>query len=197
VEPGDCYVVPAGTPHAIGAGVFMMELMEPTDWAVRCETVNAGVTLPPEACFMGLGLEACLDIFDYRAHPLDAVRENFQQHTRVLRETAGCIETEVIGSAWHRYFRLHRINGNGDGDWVGNELMLAIVTKGQGRLSGGSNACQARAGQTWLLPGAAPHWRWQNESVEWEILLAKLPRRPDSSSVSNSNPGQMRSPAQH
>ena len=69
VQPGDCYVVPAGTPHAIGAGVFMMELMEPTDWVVRCETTNAGLTLPPEACFMGLDLETCLEIFDYRAIP--------------------------------------------------------------------------------------------------------------------------------
>ena len=65
VQPGDCYVVPAGTPHAIGAGIFMMELQEPTDWVVRCETVNAGLALPPEACFMGLDLEACLDVFDY------------------------------------------------------------------------------------------------------------------------------------
>src|ERR1051326_5171354 len=68
VKAGDCYVVPAGTPHAIGAGVFMVELMEPTDWVVRCEVVTAGLALSPDACFMGIGLDACLDVFDYRAY---------------------------------------------------------------------------------------------------------------------------------
>ena len=31
VEPGDCVYVPAGTPHAIGEGVFMVEVQEPSD----------------------------------------------------------------------------------------------------------------------------------------------------------------------
>ena len=65
VKAGDCYVVPAGTPHAIGEGVFMVELMEPTDWVVRCETVTAGVALSPEACFMGIGLERSLGDFRF------------------------------------------------------------------------------------------------------------------------------------
>ena len=29
VDPGDCVYVPAGTPHAIGEGVFMVEVQEP------------------------------------------------------------------------------------------------------------------------------------------------------------------------
>jgi hypothetical protein len=31
------------------------------------------------------------------------------------------------------------------------------------------------AGQTWLLPGSAPHWQWLKPRGDWEILLAKLP----------------------
>src|SRR5262249_59262201 len=31
VGPGDCVYVPAGTPHAIGEGVFMVEGQEPSD----------------------------------------------------------------------------------------------------------------------------------------------------------------------
>jgi mannose-6-phosphate isomerase len=32
VKPGDVYVVPGGLPHAIGNGVLMVEIMEPTDF---------------------------------------------------------------------------------------------------------------------------------------------------------------------
>jgi mannose-6-phosphate isomerase len=178
VRSGDCYVVPAGTPHAIGAGVFMMELMEPTDWVVRCETVNAGVTLPPEACFMGLDLETCLDIFDYRAHSLAEVRKTFQQPPRQISQSGSFLEEELIGPAWREFFRLHRLRGNGDASWSGNELMLLIVLKGGGILGAGTETREVRAGQTWLLPGSAPHWEWREPAGDWEILLAKLPAVP-------------------
>jgi mannose-6-phosphate isomerase len=175
VQPGDCYVVPAGTPHAIGAGVFMVELMEPTDWVVRCEAVNAGVVLPPEACFMGLDLETCLEIFDYRAHPLAEVRRSFQQQPRIVTHTASFTEEELIGPAWHEYFRLHRLRGSGDASWTGNELMLLIVVKGSGNLSTRADVREMCAGQTCLLPGAAAKWDWRSDGSAWEILLLKLP----------------------
>ncbi len=155
VKTGECYIVPAGTPHAIGAGIFMVELMEPTDWVVRCETVNAGFALSPEACFMGLGLDACLDVFDYSGYSIDDVRKKFQQYPRLLAQTGNSQEEEIIGPAWHRFFRLHRLRGTGPAEWPGNELMLAIILQGEGELSAGADACHCQQGQTWLLPGAA------------------------------------------
>lgn len=175
VQPGDCYVVPAGTPHAIGTGVFMVELMEATDWVVRCETVTAGLALTPEQCFMGIGLEACLDIFDYRACPLAEVRKKFQQQPRVLAKSDSFTEEELIGAAWHQFFRMHRLRGQADASWVGNELMLAIVLSGSGELSAGGEIQKVSGGQTWLLPGAATKWNWRNTGGAWEILLLKLP----------------------
>jgi mannose-6-phosphate isomerase len=175
VHPGDCYVVPAGTPHAIGAGVFMVELMEPTDWVVRCETVNAGLALTPDQCFMGLGLEACLDIFNYRAHPLAEVRKQFQQQPRALAKSDSFLEEEIIGKAWHNFFRLNRLRGNSDASWTGNVLMLAIVLSGSGELSAGGEIQNVTGGQTWLLPGSATKWDWRNAGGAWEILVLKLP----------------------
>lgn len=175
VQPGECYVVPAGTPHAIGAGVFMVELMEPTDWVVRCEQVNAGLTLPPEACFMGLDLETCLDVFDYRSRPVAEVRSAFQQQPRTLRQTGSFADEELISPAWHSFFRLHRLRGTGNAAWPGNELMLLIALKGAGELRTGTEVSAMRAGQTWLLPGAAQNWEWRSLIGDWEFLLAKLP----------------------
>lgn len=175
VQAGECYVVPAGIPHAIGAGVFMMELMEPTDWVVRCETVNAGLTLTPDQCFMGLDLDACLDIFDYRAYSIAEVRQTFQQPRHILRQVESFTEEELISPNWHEFFRLHRLSGNGNASWPGNELMLLIVLNGHGTLNAGNEAREMRAGQTWLLPGAAAKWDWRNLSGVWECLLAKMP----------------------
>jgi mannose-6-phosphate isomerase len=57
VAPGDCVFVPAGTPHSIGEGVFMVEVQEPSDLGVMLEWqgfVEAG------AATMGLDLETAL-----------------------------------------------------------------------------------------------------------------------------------------
>ncbi len=183
VQPGDCYVVPAGTPHAIGAGVFMVELMEPTDWVVRCETVTAGVKLTPDQCFMGLTLEQCLDIFDYRAHPVAEVRKTFQQAPRLLQKTDSFTEEELISPMWHEFFRLHRLRGHGPASWAGDELMLLIALKGSGELSAGAESRTIQAGQTWLLPGAGSQWIWRNQTPDWEYLLAKLPTTPQHSAA--------------
>jgi mannose-6-phosphate isomerase len=175
VQAGDCFVVPAGTPHAIGAGVFMVELMEPTDWVVRCEATNGGVTLTPDQCFMGLGLESCLDIFDYRAYSAAEVRQMFGQVPRTLRQGTAFTEEEIIRSPWHSFFRLHRLRGNGAADWSGGEMILLIAVTGRGRLGTAGASVAVSAGETWLLPGAAESWDWQPDSGPWEILLAKLP----------------------
>ena len=72
VKPGDCFVVPAGTPHAIGEGILMIELQEPTDWVVRCEFEVGGHVLPHAARYMSLDLEDVLEIFDYTAYSREA-----------------------------------------------------------------------------------------------------------------------------
>ncbi len=176
VKAGDCFVVPAGTPHAIGAGVFMVELMEPTDWVVRCETLNAGVTLPPEACFMGLTLEECLNIFDYRPYSHAEVKERFQQRPRRVNENESFVDEEIISPKWHRFFRLHRLSGGGTAEWKGEEMLLIIAKQGKGKLTTGTETRELSAGQTWLLPGAAKKWRWEPASPAWEFIMAKLPR---------------------
>jgi len=174
VRAGECYAVPAGTPHAIGAGVFMVELMEPTDWVVRCETTNAGVALSPEACFMGLGLDTCLEIFNYNSFPPSEVRNRYQQRPRTVNQQAGFVREEIIGPDWHEFFQLHRLRGDGTAEWPGGGLMLLIALKGSGRLATKSESQLVSAGQTWLLPGAADNWEWHSEG-DWELLLAMPP----------------------
>jgi mannose-6-phosphate isomerase len=176
VKPGDCYVVPAGTPHAIGAGIFMVELQEPTDWVVRCETSTTdGKPLPPDACFMGLDLETCLDVFNYESLSVEEVRRRWQQKPRVLNRDANFTDEEIIAPTHHQFFRLHRLRGSGPAEWSGGEFALLIALRGSGALATGKNSRAVRTGETWLLPGCATRWQWQSDAGEWEFLLAKPP----------------------
>ena len=176
VHAGECFVVPAGTPHAIGAGVFMMELQEPTDWVVRCEMTNAGLRLPESACFMGLDLETCLDVFDYESITVAEVRRRWQQRPRLLNSGSGFCEEEVIAPEHHHFFRLNRLRGVGNATWSGGELTLLVALKGDGRLmAANGKELAVQAGETWLLPGCAAEWNWTSSGNDWEFLLAKPP----------------------
>lgn len=77
IKPGDVFMVPGGMPHAIGEGVFMIEIMEPTDLAVRIEFERGGYTLPEESRFMSRGIDLALTMFNYTPTPIDAVKEHY------------------------------------------------------------------------------------------------------------------------
>jgi mannose-6-phosphate isomerase len=66
VAAGDLVYVPAGVPHAIGAGVLIAELQEPSDHLILCEW--EGFPIRPEDAHLGLGWERALGALDLGAH---------------------------------------------------------------------------------------------------------------------------------
>ena len=53
-KPGEVFLVPGGVADAIGEGVLMVEVMEPTDFVVRMESKIAGRVIPKRH-FTGAG----------------------------------------------------------------------------------------------------------------------------------------------
>ena len=66
VRPGDVVYVPAGVPHALGAGVLIAELQEPTDFSLICEWRDFPVR--PEDSHLGLGWDVAVRALDLRVH---------------------------------------------------------------------------------------------------------------------------------
>src|SRR5262249_7478713 len=59
VRPGDAVLVPAGVPHAIDAGVFVLELQEPSDLSILLEWAGFGVDGRADG-HLGLGFDVAL-----------------------------------------------------------------------------------------------------------------------------------------
>lgn len=173
VKPGDCLMVPAGTPHAIGEGIFMIELQEPTDWVVRCEFSAGGHVLEPSARFMGLELEEVMEVFDFTQYPLETIKDTLQQSPNVLRASGSFVEEEIIESKHQSFFRLRRLSGDEGANWPGGEPMILIQLQGSGLLNG-TPVCE---GESWLLPGSIHDWDWQPSANDWTLLLAQPPRK--------------------
>jgi mannose-6-phosphate isomerase len=135
VEPGDCVYVPAGVPHALGEGVFMVEVQQPSDLGVLLEWRRFG--LDPEDAHMGLGWEAALDAVRLTAvgeHELDAW---------TIRGGGSLVPPEA-----ERFFRAERVRG---GASLEPAYSILVVVDGAGRLDG----LELKRGDTVLVPFAA------------------------------------------
>lgn len=175
LRAGDVWLVPGGMPHAIGEGVLMLEVMEPTDLVVRCEFEREGIVVPPAARFMGRGLDFCLDIFDYAPRSVAQVTRECRITPAAEREENGCRLERLIGPAQTGCFEIRRLALAADaaaelpGD---GRFRLVIVEHGavaaaDGRRFGGLDV--------FLVPAAAARVRLRAAAGKPAALLVVTP----------------------
>lgn len=109
VAVGETWLVPGGWPHAIGPGVLMLEVMEPSDLVVRCEFERDGLVVPPQARFMGRDLDFCLDVFDYTQRDAAAVRATARLAAAPQPLSTDCREQVLVGPQHTDCFTIRRI----------------------------------------------------------------------------------------
>jgi mannose-6-phosphate isomerase len=179
VQPGETWIVPGGLPHAIGGGVLMVEVMEPSDLVVRCEFEREGVVVPPAGRFMGRGLDFCLDVFDFAEYPAAEVRRRFcLTPTRLVRE-AGWIEDRLVGRELTSCFGIHRIQADRPGAWSNEgRCALATVTRGSGVVAVGDEQIALNLGNSCLVAAASDGLIFSPGAPGAEILLCQPAATP-------------------
>lgn len=128
VRPGDTFIVPGGTPHALGSGLFVVEMQEPSDLVVRFEFERGGYTLPESARFMNRGLDFCLDIFNMTPRPLTETENPFKC-APILNRTFSphSHEDNLINNEFFRMKKLHLADAV---TFTPDCFTLALVTSG-------------------------------------------------------------------
>jgi mannose-6-phosphate isomerase len=102
VRPGDVVYVPAGVPHALGAGVLIAELQEPTDFSIVCEWHDFPIR--PEDSHLGLGWETALRALELGRH---------EPHRELPPEAASFFETDRLCEPAGRFALLLVLEGAG------------------------------------------------------------------------------------
>ncbi len=132
VKPGDCLFIPGGSPHAIGEGILMVEIMEPSDWAVRFEFTKAGYTMPEEARFMKRDLEFCMDVFDFTQLSVEEAVEKFYQKPKVERHySSDSFQESLIDETVTDKFRVKKSTISGKVEKAEQDFYIGIVVKGE------------------------------------------------------------------
>jgi mannose-6-phosphate isomerase len=153
--PGDVWFVPPGTPHAIGAGVFILEIQEPTDFSIVLET--AGFPIDRADAHLGLGWDTAVETIDRRAlgaAALDALRGT--PGGRRLDREPGHERSLLTPDAASGFFRAERIIVHGRArPFHAARFTVGVVTAGRGAVSAGGDELAIGRGSTFALPAGA------------------------------------------
>jgi mannose-6-phosphate isomerase len=161
VQPGEVYLVTAGTPHAIGPGVFMVEVQEPTDLVINTEYTVGQIQRTEAQCTMGLGFDLAMQCFDYRAAGTEHVRR-CTLAPRLISEDGGGREERLIGPEDTPCFGAGRLAVTGVvPDRDRGRCYVAIVTKGTGWIDGPAGPIVLEEGTTYFVPAASEHTRYR------------------------------------
>ncbi|GHV90293.1 phosphomannose isomerase [Spirochaetia bacterium] len=172
VAPGDVWFIPGGMPHAIGENVLMLEIMEPSDLVVRCEFEREGITVPPDARFMGRDLDFCLDIFHYEQKSVAAVCGNNRVSPVLLEKSAAGSVEELIGNKVTENFRVLRVKlGAENRSSQGVTLKLgapaaAVVSSGGAWFSCGGERLALRQGRSLFAAAAGGFLTMGNQAPQ-------------------------------
>ena len=161
VCPGDTLFVPGGCPHALGAGILLVEVQEPTDWVVRFEFERGGYTLPEEARFMGRGLDFCLDVFDRKPLAPDRLRTLAMPEPQTIsadREDAWSRE-RLIGTGTTPCFRMDRLHLRWAATLANDGFHIGIVTQGKIEVAAGDNTITLERFGKYLVPAGVRDFR--------------------------------------
>ena len=126
VQVGDAVLVPAGVAHAIDAGIFVLELQEPTDLSALLEWEGFAVDGIKDG-HLGLGFETVTD-----ALMLDPLSDSEFDSLITHNVFSGGALRSVLPLKSDGYFRAHLAPGSGD---FPAGFAVALVLDGSGSIS--------------------------------------------------------------
>ncbi|NLV58541.1 MAG: mannose-6-phosphate isomerase [Clostridiales bacterium] len=159
VKPGDTVLIEGGVPHAIGAGCFLAEIQEPTDYTIRVErTTPSGFPVADFMCHQGLGFERMFDCFHYEGLSRDQVQQRWFLTPMLKQEQAGGQVHTLVGYEHTPMFAMRSIQ-------VQDALELSCppqfsalyVLSGEGQLVCAGSDQPIRKAEQYFLPAGVKH----------------------------------------
>lgn len=153
VKEGDIFLVPGGLPHAIGAGIFMVEIMEPTDLTVRFEFDREGIILPETARFMDKGVDFALKMVNFAQLSIDEIKEQFFITDYKVNSFKGESFEEILIDSNHTdCFSVKKLYVHDTVTVSEDSFYYAIVLNGSGKVSAGDSELSVSQYDRFCIP---------------------------------------------
>ena len=130
----------------------MIEVMEPTDFAVRLEFEKGGYILPEEARFMGRGVDFAMEMIDFTPLPVEQIKEKYFCRPKSLQKEKGFEESVIIGREQTPCFSVHQVRVNSYYRRKSAGFHVGIVVQGKGEMEAGVQKIEIKKGDKFLVP---------------------------------------------
>jgi mannose-6-phosphate isomerase len=144
VTAGDVILVPGGTPHAIGEGIFLLELQEPTDFSVVAE--RQGFPIDETDASLRLGWDLAATFFEPGARPVRGIPEPISTNADRLLPAEADAYFRLVRQTVHRAVAPPPFQA---------AYAVGIVLAGSGSVLGASTELTVATGSCFALPAAA------------------------------------------
>lgn len=172
VKPGECYLIPGGVPHALGAGCFVAEIQEPTDLTAvpfsqaylldyRRKANPLGVFVAEDEA---LYEQRMLGAFHYQGVSLEALLERLKSKGRILRQEGNSREVEIFGDQDTEAFSCTIVHVAGSMPRKAtSDVQIGIVVAGRGVIRCGDMTMDVKKGDEIFFPFAVRDARFEGD----------------------------------
>jgi mannose-6-phosphate isomerase len=155
VKPGDILLIKGGMPHAIGPGVFLIEIMEPTDLVTQPELYCGTQKLEDKERFGGLAPEKAMEVFNYKKSSKDEVWKSAYIKSSPIEKNAEGELSLLIDREKVKFFGAKKLELNGKYLYKNTDNCCAtgIVCEGNVQIKTYDNfSLSLNRGDTFFLP---------------------------------------------
>ncbi|MCU0711676.1 MAG: class I mannose-6-phosphate isomerase [Pirellula sp.] len=154
-KAGDCVFIPAGTVHALGAGLLVAEMQQSSDCTFRLFDWNR---VDKDGKSRELHIEQAMEVIDFERGP-----------------RSFCTRTELGSSGWSRLvecdkFCLDEAVGPKSVQIAGGRFAILTVPKGGGRLRSGNHNWKLERGESLFIPAACSELTLELDSDSVALL---------------------------
>lgn len=190
LKVGDVLSLPAGTVHAIGSGVCVLEPQEPTDFSIIADYGRFAAT--EEECHLGLGWDLALDSADLKATEATALYEKIAPVPGIAVDDGhGNVVERILSLKLEPYFWANRVTVASElsvpGDW-GARCHCMVVLDGKGILAGSFEDVAIRKGESYFIPFGISYRIKCTSDDNLEAIRCYPPRVPRIGGVDQGEP---------
>ena len=177
VKPGEMYLVQGGTPHAIGSGVLLLEIQEPTDYTISVERQTPqGEVLNEYMLHQGIGFDRMMQCFHYQGMSESEILSNFKCEPVCLQQNDDVRVDSLIDYTRTKAFALKRIEVYGRYLHQSQESpSLLVAASGRATWSCGTNEGRLDRGEVLFLPANMQDFTVRCEGEKPLVMLECLP----------------------
>ncbi len=163
VKNGDFFLIEGGLPHSIGAGVFLIEVQEPTDLTFRTEKISPmGLPISDNLIHQNLGEKVMFDCFDYKTYNLDELLKKCKINSNLVKNES-YLESTLLDI---NEFSMKEVNVFKEYDYFNKDFSVFVIVDGNGQITYNDEVIDVKKADLFFLPNTISNVKFISNNMQ-------------------------------